>query len=149
MRGLWEGFVETTALTKHAWTHPGEKPYVYVTCGKGFATANHLTTHARTHMGEKPFVCVTSVARALRGLTTSSCMPGHTRKAKHAEPQVAWQTQSNKYTVHTRVRDTHIVVMCVLSRSLSLYLSLSFCALLSFFRTLSLNRISSQYNIGV
>ncbi|XP_026722881.1 zinc finger protein 135-like [Athene cunicularia] len=46
-------------LTRHLWTHKGEKPYKCQDCGKSFRDSWYLFSHQRTHTKEKPFVCTT------------------------------------------------------------------------------------------
>ncbi|XP_007443688.1 zinc finger protein 287-like [Python bivittatus] len=48
------GFSEPVSLTKPQRTHPGEKTYKCLECGKNFT---NLKSHQKMHTGEKPYKC--------------------------------------------------------------------------------------------
>ena len=63
-------------LTKHGFTHAGEKPFKYKFCDRGFSEIENLTRHEHTHTGEKPFKC----RFCDQGLSQNGNLTQHERK---------------------------------------------------------------------
>uniref|UniRef100_A0A663M8M3 C2H2-type domain-containing protein n=1 Tax=Athene cunicularia TaxID=194338 RepID=A0A663M8M3_ATHCN len=45
-------------LTKHLWTHKGERPFPFTECGKRFITKAQHKEHQRVHTGERSHECL-------------------------------------------------------------------------------------------
>lgn len=72
----------SSALTRHARTHTGEKTHECSVCLKKFTRCSSLTTHARIHSGENLYEC----SVCLKKLTSSNQLKKHARTHTGEKP---------------------------------------------------------------
>ena len=54
---VWKRIHESGKLTRHKWSHTGEKSFKCDLCEKRFTESSKLTRHKQSHTGANPFKC--------------------------------------------------------------------------------------------